>query len=96
MVDERARREDKERREVRFTRRDIRTYTRWSDNQVRAHIWQLVEMEYLLVVSGSQGRRYQYELLYDGEGEDGTSFLVGITNIEELKRKAKKLGLTLR
>ncbi len=36
-------------RAYRFNRRDIREYTGWSDNQIKAHIGQLEELEYLLV-----------------------------------------------
>ncbi|MGJ0638707.1 CHC2 zinc finger domain-containing protein [Xenorhabdus bovienii] len=56
-------------REVRFTRRDIRDFTQWSDNQLKVHCQRLAEMEYLLVHGGSRGHLLQYELLWDGDGD---------------------------
>jgi len=32
-----------------------------------------------------------YELLYPGGGEDGKPFLMGLTSIEELKKKIEEL-----
>ncbi|MDC9591752.1 DNA primase, partial [Xenorhabdus sp. XENO-10] len=56
-------------REVRFTRRDIRAYTHWSDSQLKLHCQRLSDMEYLLVHGGSRGHLLQYELLWDGDGD---------------------------
>ncbi len=64
----------------RFTRRDLRESIGWSDFQVRMHLNKLVELEYLLVHRGRQGRRFVYELLYQGEGQGGTPFLMGLAN----------------
>ncbi len=50
--------------QFRFSRRDFRESVRWSDFQVRMHFAKLVEMEYLLVHRGKQGRSFVYELLY--------------------------------
>ncbi|NAJ53868.1 toprim domain-containing protein, partial [Escherichia coli] len=52
--------------EVRFTRREIRDFTQWSDNQLKVHCMRLAEMEYLLIHGGSRGHLLQYELLWDG------------------------------
>ncbi len=38
-------------------------------------------------VIGKKGKEYIYELLYPGGGEDGKPFLMGLTSIEELKKK---------
>ncbi|WP_237385463.1 CHC2 zinc finger domain-containing protein [Xenorhabdus sp. Sc-CR9] len=57
-------------REARFTRRDIRDFTQWSDNQLKVHCQRLAEMEYLLVHGGSRGHLLQYELLWDGDAAD--------------------------
>ncbi|MDE9545293.1 CHC2 zinc finger domain-containing protein [Xenorhabdus bovienii] len=57
-------------REVRFTRRDIRDFTHWSDNQLKVHCQRLADMEYLLIHGGSRGHLLQYELLWDGEAAD--------------------------
>ncbi|HFK4097613.1 TPA: CHC2 zinc finger domain-containing protein [Escherichia coli] len=67
--------------EVRFTRREIRDFTQWSDNQLKVHCMRLAEMEYLLIHGGSRGHLLQYELLWDGSG-DG-SHLCGLIEPED-------------
>ncbi|MCP5006127.1 MAG: toprim domain-containing protein [Planctomycetes bacterium] len=76
-----------------FTRREIREYADWSDFQIRTHIKELEDMEYIYSVAGKHGREYVYELVYAGGGEDGNRFLIGLIPIEELKKKAKQEGL---
>jgi DNA primase catalytic core len=56
------------RSEVRFSRKDVRDATGWSDTQLRVHLARLTELEYLLVHRGSRGQSFEYELLYDGDG----------------------------
>ena len=79
--------------EVRFTRRDIRIFTGWSDFQIRTHINQLEDLEYIFSTTGRKGKEYVYELIVREGGEDGESFLVGLVNMEELREKAKKIGI---
>ncbi|MFC3120024.1 toprim domain-containing protein [Agaribacter flavus] len=62
----------------RFTRKDIRQYTGWSDNQLKVHCVRLVEMEYLLAHSGGRGAIIHYELLYDGQPEEEGKHLMGL------------------
>jgi DNA primase len=77
--------------EVRFTRRDIRAYTRWSDNQLKVHCMRLTELEYLLTHGGSRGHLLRYELLWDGgSGED--SHLCGLLNVDDNEGGERKLG----
>jgi len=68
---------------VRLTQRDIRMATGWSDTQVRRYLARLVEMEYIIQhrVPGT-GARYEYELLYDGQGQDGKPFLPFLADVE--------------
>ncbi|EQB97739.1 dnag primase-like protein, partial [Photorhabdus temperata subsp. temperata M1021] len=54
-------------KDVRFTRRDIRSYTHWSDSQLKLHCQRLSDMEYLLTHGGSRGHLLQYELLWNGD-----------------------------
>lgn len=74
-------------REYHFSRRDIREWTRWSDFQIKSHIRQLEDLEYLYSVTGRKGKEYVYELLYPGGGEDGKPFLMGLISIGQLKKK---------
>ena len=62
-------------REVRFTRRDVRDATHWSDSQLKVHCARLADMEYMLIHGGGRGHHLHYELLYDGT-DDGRSRLV--------------------
>ena len=80
-------------KEDRFNRRDIREYSGWSDFQIRTHIRQLEELEYIYPVSGKRGKEYIYELIYTGGGEEGTPFLMGLIDIEKLKKKAEEAGI---
>ncbi|MFI0645734.1 DNA primase, partial [Escherichia coli] len=81
MVSERAAAQYCKPGEVRFTRREIRDFTQWSDNQLKVHCMRLAEMEYLLIHGGSRGHLLQYELLWDGSG-DG-SHLCGLIEPED-------------
>ncbi len=82
MAQDRAVSEQRTLREVRFTRRDIRDFTHWSDNQLKVHCQRLSEMEYLLVHGGSRGHLLQYELLWDGDSAGG-HYLCGLIDIPD-------------
>lgn len=69
--------------EVRFTRRDIRASTGWSDSQLKNHCVRLVEMEYLLLHGGSRGHLLHYELLWDGDNTQ-TPHLCGLPDVDGL------------
>jgi len=49
-------------KEAVFTRRAIREACGWSDFQVKTHLGELVELEYLWAVTGRKGKEYVYEL----------------------------------
>ena len=72
------------RADVRFTRKDVRAATGWSDTQLRVHLARLAELEYVLVHRGARGQSFEYELLYDGEGglEPHLSGLIDIATIQ--------------
>lgn len=90
MAEEKAKDQEIDPKAYRFNRRDIREYTGWSDNQIKAHIGQLEELEYLLVGKGERGRMYRYELAF--EAEAAQKRLPGLTDITKLKAKVGKLG----
>ena len=89
MVESRCREQKIDPMEYKFSRRDIRDWSRWSDFQIKCHVRQLEDMEYLYSITGKKGKEYVYELLYPGGGEDGRPFLMGLTSIEQLKEKVK-------
>jgi hypothetical protein len=80
------------RSEVRFSRREVRAFTGWTDFQVRTHLDKLVSLEYVLVHRGSRGQSYLYELVYDGGGKDGQPFLPGLIDVERLRERLGKLA----
>jgi hypothetical protein len=59
-----------------FTRRDVRQATGWSDWQVRTHLKELEDLEYLRARSGAWGREFVYELAGDPFPEAPTITLV--------------------
>lgn len=67
-----------------FTRRDIRTWTGWNDWQVRVHLGKLLELEYVVLATGRNGRLMSYELLFDGDPEGDRRYLAGLVDIEAL------------
>ena len=73
------------RHDYRFSRRDVREHAGWSDFQVKMHMHKLEELEYVLVHRGGRGQSFVYELLYDGQGRDGSPFLMGLADVEQLK-----------
>jgi hypothetical protein len=76
-----------------FTRRDIRHFSGWSDFQVKTHIRQLEDLEYIYPVMGKKGKTYVYELLATGAIDDDKPFLIGLIDMERLKKKARKAGI---
>ena len=72
MVSEQAAAQHCKPGEVRFTRREIRDFTQWSDNQLKVHCMRLAEMEYLLIHGGSRASLLQYEFAC-GSGERRTA-----------------------
>ena len=68
-------------RDVQFTRRDLRQGSQMEDHQLRDAIHELVEMEYLEVASGSNGRAYYYRLCVLSE-EEAPSGLLSPTELE--------------
>jgi post-segregation antitoxin (ccd killing protein) len=85
MVGERACAERIKPADVRFTRKDVRDATQWSDNQLKVHCARLAEMEFLLVHGGSRGHSLRYELLWDGPDDaERARHLCGLIDTTEL------------
>ena len=59
-----------------FSRREVRAYTGWGDTQLKIHLARLVDLEYLVVHRTT--KYFLYELTYQSEGKDGSSFVVGL------------------
>jgi DNA primase catalytic core len=78
--------------EVEFNRRQIREYINWTDWQIKVHIKQLEQLEYLYVRMGARGKRYSYALNYNGQGRGQREkrFYLNLTPVEEIKKLLKK------
>jgi DNA primase len=73
--------------ELRFTNREVREWTGWTDFQVRTHLRKLVFLEYVLVHRGGRGQSFVYELLYRGEGEEGRPFMMGLADPAKIEAR---------
>ena len=71
-----------------FSRRQLLDATGWRLTQLRVHLARLVEMEYLLVHRGSRGLAFVYELLWQGEGLNGRSFVLGLLDTATMSNLA--------
>lgn len=76
-----------------FNRRELREAFKWGDTRLRTHLDELVEMEYVLPLSGRFGQTYQYRLLYTPTDEPGR-FLSGLKSVEQLRREAQLAGIS--
>jgi hypothetical protein len=92
MVRSACKKQEMEQKDYRFSRRDIREATGWSDGQLKIHCSRLTELEYLLVHRGGRGHSIVYELLYDGD-LDNQKHLMGLIDVEKLSYDEKKSGV---
>jgi DNA primase len=80
--------------DVTFNRRELREAFKWGDTRLRTHLDELVEMEYVVPLSGRFGQRYQYRLVYEPEQHaEGGRFLTGIKSVEQLRKEANLAGV---
>jgi DNA primase len=73
------------RADVRFTRRELRNCCGMSDAAIRVHLERLVAMEYVRLVAGKNGQRFEYELLFDGALERSAPQMMGLIDVEALR-----------
>ncbi len=82
--------------DYRFSRKQVRDFTGWSDNQLKVHCRRLEELEYLLVHKGGRGQSLVYELLYDGCVDEDKLHLMGLIDPrllgKSLQYDSEKLG----
>ena len=79
--------------DVTFTRRELREAFKWGDTRLRTHLEELVEMEYVVPLSGRFGQRYQYRLAYEPEQRRAERrFLAGLKSVEQLRKEANLAG----
>jgi hypothetical protein len=71
LVAEQSRAKQISRRDIRFTRRELRECLGWGDTQLKVHLGRLVDLELVLAhrnQAGGRGGSVDYELVYDGDG----------------------------
>ena len=49
------------------------------------YLQELIELEFVLMEHGRNGVLHRYRLAYDGQGEDGGKFLLGLKPVNELR-----------
>ena len=70
-----------------FTRRELRELTGWPQRRVTENVAELVDMEYMAVLDGSNGKAYRYSVIVaDGEQVSPVSGLVHPDDLEQRLR----------
>jgi DNA primase len=90
LVDERMRVQGVARKEIRFTRAELRAATASSDTQLKVHLARLAELEYLLIYRAQRGQGFEYELLFDGASEDASKVLSGLIDVTALRKSTSE------
>jgi hypothetical protein len=85
FVTERMQQQALVRSDVRFTRRELRARCGMSDAAIRVHLERLVAMEYVRLVAGKNGQRFEYELLFDGDLNTSAPQRMGLIEVEALR-----------
>jgi hypothetical protein len=86
MVGDLAAEEGSERRQVRFTRRQLRDFCGWGDTQLKVHTSRLVNLEFFIAHREKHRQMIRYELAWDGDPKDSTPQFGGLINPVELER----------
>jgi hypothetical protein len=78
MVTSECERQQIERAEYRFSRREVREFSAWSDSQLKRHLARLEDLEYLIVHRGGRGQSFVYELFFERQAEAERAVLPGL------------------
>lgn len=81
--------------DFRFSRRQVRELTGWGDTQLKVHLARLAELEYVLAHRVARGQGLEYELVYDGEGDAGGRFLMGLADMAQFQEKTSAIAAAL-
>jgi DNA primase catalytic core len=69
-----------------FTRKELRDLTSWSQTQIRRHLDNLIELEYITTQGARNGVLMRYELL--GDPKQGSDiYHIGLIDTEKLRKK---------
>lgn len=59
-------------------------YTGWTKTRLHIHLTELIEMELILLESTKKNQLQTYKLLYNGEGQDGRRFMLGLHGVQQV------------
>ena len=80
--------------EIEWTRRELREAIQWTEARLRAHLEELVRLEYLAASGGRWGKSFLYRLaLTPEEIESGSLVRPGIKDVETLRQDANFAGI---
>ena len=65
-----------------FTRKEVMDHTGWTKTRLHIHLTELIEMELVLPESSKKNQLQTYKLLYNGEGQDGRRFMLGLHSVQ--------------
>ena len=65
-----------------FTRAEVMNHTGWCKSRLHAHLTELIEMELVVPQSAKKNSLHTYKLLYNGEGQDGHKFCIGLAPVQ--------------
>ncbi len=83
FVTRQAQSQRKPRSLVRFTQRQLREFSGWSDFQVRKHLARLVSLEYIVAFRNGTGNQREYQFLDDITTSEITPQLVDLSQLHE-------------
>jgi DNA primase catalytic core len=68
-----------------FSRRQVREFAGWAHHRVHRYLAELIELEYVGGDGARHGCLQRHHLLWEGEGQDGGKFLLGLKSPAELR-----------
>lgn len=89
-VSTRADKEARARESIQFTRRDIREATGWSADQIDIHLKRLERFEYVLTGQRERAGAFAYTLDYNGQGQDGSPFMLGLADVATISERMQR------
>ena len=91
---QRARAEGEEQPEaVAWTRRELREAIQWTEARLRAHLEELVRLEYLAACGGRWGKAFTYRLAISPEEIAAGRMAMAIKDVETLRHEAGVAGI---
>jgi DNA primase catalytic core len=66
-----------DRTDFRFSRKDVRAWTEWTDSTLKRHLARLEDLEYLVVHRGGRGQSFVYEIAVESSANSSRTMLGG-------------------